>query len=146
MISHRIPASYQFWRKQSDTEKTVVYWSTRPFAGKLFVYFFLNQFVLRRYFWAYICIFYSLSGNLLPGFIARHYMILFRCLVTLIIRGNSVGRVLLIREITDNWNGKNSRIFIFLGYGSATFDLMIIQSAWLNHISNHFNSIIHCLY
>ena len=47
-----------------------------------------------------------------PGFIARYYMILFRCLVTLRIRGKSVGRVsfdtgnnrLLERDKTDAYS------------------------------------------
>ena len=36
--------------------------------------------------------FYSLSGNLLTGFYCMALYDLFRCLVTLMIRGKSVGR------------------------------------------------------
>ena len=61
--------SLKLWIFQSDMEKTVLYWSTRHFAGKLFVYFFLNQLVFRRFFRGHILAFFdSLSGNLLTEF------------------------------------------------------------------------------
>ena len=68
-------------------EKIVVYWSTRHFKGKLFVYFDLNELVLlvlRKKFggiYFYFCTLFQ--ETYLLGFIARHYMILFCCLVML---------------------------------------------------------------
>ena len=68
----------------------------------------------------------------LPGFIARHYMILFRCLVTLRIRGNSVGRVSFNtgnnRQLERE---KQSHIRLFRIRVCHSRSLMIIQSAWL---------------
>ena len=84
---------------------------------------------LEDLFWDIFVLFYSLSGNLLSRFYCTALYDFFSCLGTLRIRGKTAGRVsfdtgnnrLLERE-------KNSRIFIFLGYGSATADLMLIQS------------------
>ena len=130
------------------------------YRGYVICYFFLNQLVLRRLFWAYICIFSTLfQETYVPDFIARHYMLLFRCLVTLRIRGKSVGRVsfdtgnnrLLEREkqshiLLFRIQVVNCRYFPFgfegriwdlivsvpdhcLSFYSAIVDLMLIQSA-----------------
>ena len=83
----------------------------------------------------------------LPSFIALHYMILFRWLVTLRIQGKSVGRVPFDTEYKRllEWE-KQSHFHFFLEYGSATVDLMLIQSAWLTTYQTILiHSIFHCL-
>ena len=105
--------------------------------------------VLRRLFWHIFVFFHSLSDPIyssfqetyLPGFIARHYMSLFRCLLTLMIRGKSVGRIsfdtgnnrLLERE-------KLSHIHLFRIWVCHSRGAYSINITY--HISNHFNSII----
>ena len=95
----------------------------------------------------HISVFFTLFQETnLPGFIARHYMILFCCLVMLRIWGNSVGRVSF-----NTWNNrqlerqKQSHIHRFrIRVCHNRSDDHSISMTY--HISNHFNSIIHCLY
>ena len=81
-------------------------------------------------FLGHIFVFFTLfQETYLPGFIARHYMILFRCLMTRRIRRKSVGRGSFDTGNNRLLEWENSRIFMFLGYGSANVDLMLIQLA-----------------
>ena len=109
--------------------------------------FFLNQLVLRIICFGHIFVlFFTLfQETYLPGFIARHYMILFRCLVTLRIRESQSVEFLLMREITDDWNGKTVAYSSFkIRVCHSRSDAHSISMTYL--ISKHFNSIILCLY
>ena len=146
MISHRIPASYHFWRKQSDTEKQL-FTGARDLSR---VSYLFNFFWTSLYFediFGHTFVFFTLfQETYLPGFIARHYMILFRCLMTLRIRGNSVGRV--------SFNtGNNRQLEREKQSHTHLFRIRVCHSrpdyhsiSMTYHISNHINSIIHCLY
>ena len=146
MISHRIPASYHFWRKQSDSEKNSCLLEHATFRGCYLFIFSWTSLYFEDIF-GHIFVFFTLfQETYLPGFIARHYMILFRCLVTLRIRGNSVGRVSF-----NTWNNrqlereKQSHMHLFrIRVCHSRSDDHSISMTY--HISNHFNSIIHCLH
>ena len=107
--------------------------------------FYLNQLVLRRILFAYICIFTLFPETYLPGFIAWHYKILFHCLVILRIQGKSVGRVsfdmgnnrLLERE-------KQSHIHRFrIRVCHSWFNAHSISMTY--HISNHIFQLSTCV-
>ena len=137
------PRQLSFFKKTVWYWKTVVYLSTRHFAGKLYIYclIFPELTCTSKIFFSNRDLYYfTLSEEIqLQIFIARYYVILFGCLVTLRMRGKSVVRVSFDTEnniLLERGGGGVGGVGVgaviyasFLRYGSVTDDLTLIQSA-----------------